>query len=82
MLAHLLSQLGFALPCVASFECDLGEEEGEFELNLAGGEGGGGCCYSVGWALGTKWLIVITLLVTISDSVSEELTNSTAISST
>ena len=79
MLAHLLSQLGFALPCVASFECDLGEEEGEFKLNLGGG---GGCCCLVGWALGTKWLIVITLLVTISDSVSEELTDSTAISST
>ena len=50
MLAHLLSQLGFALPCVASFECDLGEEEGEFELNLGGGGGGGvGGLLLFGW---------------------------------
>ena len=35
---HLSSQLGFALSYVAFFECDLGEEEGEFKLDF-GGEG-------------------------------------------
>ena len=51
MLAHLLSQLGFALPYVASFECDLGEEEGEFELNLAREGGGAAAVRLVGrWA--------------------------------
>ena len=48
MLAHLLSQLGFALPYVASFECDLGEEEGEFELNLARARARGGGAAAVG----------------------------------
>ena len=65
---------------------------GLFLVWLAG-EGGGGvwswpwsrCCYAVGRALGTKRLIVIDLLVTMSwpwsDSVFEELIDSTVASS-
>ena len=36
MSTYLPSQVGFALPCVAFFECDLEEEEVEFELELEG----------------------------------------------
>ena len=73
-----MSQVRFVLPFVAFFGCDLDkEEEGEFELEL----GGGGCCCSNVWAPGIKWLIFITFLVTISDSASEEWTDSAAATS-
>ena len=78
-MAHLLSQVGFVLLCVAFFGYDLEEEEeGEFKLRLGGG---GGCGSLDVWALGTKQLIVITLLVTISNSAPEEWTESVAASS-
>ena len=74
---HHLNQVGFVLPCVAFFGCNLEEEkEGGFELEL-----GGGCCCSEVWAPGTKQLIVITFLVTISNSAPKELTNIAAASS-
>ena len=63
---------------MAFFGYDLEEEEeGEFKLGL----GGGGCCSSDVWALGTKQLIVITFMVTISNSAPEEWTESVAASS-
>ena len=61
---------------------------GLFRVRLEGGGGGGGGVWAGGghyysdvWASGTKRLIVMTFLFTISDLVPEELTDSTAASS-
>ena len=63
---HHPSQVGFAQPCEAFYDGDLEEEEeGEIELE-------GGCCCSNVWAPGTKRLIDITLLVTITNSAPKE----------